>query len=92
MKIQIKTFMNIPEIPSEVQMEKGTLRDLIAKIFGKVHFKNEIIDSKTGEVRPDAVFEMRLNDVPYYSLGQGLETKLHDGDIITLSLILLGGG
>jgi hypothetical protein len=33
-----------------------------------------------------------LNNVRYDSLPDGLDTELRDGDTLTLTLILLGGG
>lgn len=92
MKISISTPINIPEIPSEVEMESGTLRDLLIKIFRHVHFSKEIIDPKTGEFKDDSIFEARVNGVSYYNLPKGIDTGLTDGDTITLSLIMLGGG
>jgi hypothetical protein len=84
--------MNIPEIPDEVEMEAGTLRDFFSKVIADTHFVKEITDSRTGELRLDGLFEVRLNDVLHYTLPQGLDTGLKDGDTITISLILLGGG
>jgi len=92
MKIYITTPINIPEIPSEVEMESGTLRDLLIKVFSHVYFAKEIIDPKTGEFNDDSIFEARLNGISYYNLHRGIDTGLTDGDIITLSLIMLGGG
>ncbi|HOE18111.1 MAG TPA: hypothetical protein PLX02_10610 [Syntrophorhabdaceae bacterium] len=92
MLIRIKSTVNIPEIPSEVVMEKGTLRDVARKVFSGTHFANEVIDPHTGDINLDSLFDMRLNDVSYFSLSQGLDTVVHDGDTVTLLLILLGGG
>ncbi|MCX5813856.1 MAG: hypothetical protein NT178_15105 [Proteobacteria bacterium] len=92
MKLKVKKMINIPEIPDEVKMETGTLRDFLNKVLADTHFVKEIIDSRTGELRLDDLFEVRLNDVLYYTLPQGLDTGLQDGDTITVSLILLGGG
>jgi hypothetical protein len=85
--------MNVPEIPKEVEIKDNvTLRDLISKVLGNVHFAHQIIDSKTGEIKSDSIFEIGLNGVPFYSLPEGLNAELHDGDTMTLSLIPLGGG
>lgn len=84
--------MNIPEIPDEVEMEAGTLRDFFKKVLENTHFVKEIIDPRTRELRLNDLFEVRLNDVLHYTLPQGLDTGLQDGDTITVSLILLGGG
>lgn len=92
MKINIKSSVSIPEIPSEVEMEAGTLRDLFVKIFTGAHFADQVIDAATGEIKYDGIFDLLLNDVPYYSLPLGYDTEVYDGDTVTLSLIMLGGG
>jgi hypothetical protein len=60
--------------------------------FVNTRLAKEIVDRRTGELSFNDLLEVRLNDVPYYTLPQGLDTELNDGDTITLSLILLGGG
>ncbi len=92
MKICIRSFVNIPEIPSEVELERGTLRDVFVKIFSGPQFADQVIDSSTGDIKYDGIFEALLNDEPYYSLPNGFDTEVHDGDTITLSLVMLGGG
>jgi hypothetical protein len=92
MQIRIKTNVSIPEIPSEVELQAGKLGDLLLSIFTRTHFAQEIIDSKTGQLKFDGIFELRLNGVPYYTLTKGLDMEMKDGDIVELSLILLGGG
>ncbi len=92
MRIRFTTNVSIPEIPTEVEIEYGTLRDVLLKVFASSHFAREIMDPATGEFKLNDVFELRLNDVPYYALPEHLDTAMTDGDIIALSLILLGGG
>jgi hypothetical protein len=82
----------MPEIPSEVELEAGSLRDLFATVFGNTHFAKEIIDVKTGEMLRDGVFDVTLNGVPSHNLAQGLDTALRDGDTVVISMIMLGGG
>lgn len=82
----------MPELPSEVEMETGTLRDLVARVFREVHFAKEIADPKTGEIELEGIFELAVNGMPYQSLPHGLDTGLHDGDTVTLAVLLLGGG
>jgi hypothetical protein len=92
MKIGIKTVLPIPEMPSVVEMEAGTLQDLFLKIFKQVHFSNQILNEQTGEFKDDSIFEARLNGVSYYNLPKGLDTELTDGDTVTLSFLMIGGG
>ena len=92
MKIFIKKPMQIPEIPDAVEWEGGTLRDLMDLIFRDSYFRKEIIDPRTGEFSLEGLIQVALNDVAYHSLPGGLDSELHDGDRLTLSLILIGGG
>lgn len=90
--IHVHTTVHMPEIPDQVVMEEGTLNDVLTKLLTRLPIKDEIIDKKTGEVKLEGLFEVLLNDTPHNSLKNGLKTELKDGDAITLSLILLGGG
>jgi hypothetical protein len=92
MRINIKSTMPMPEIPSELELETGSLRDLFAKVFGKTYFAKQVIDPKTGDVALEGILNVSINGIPYHSLEQGLDTALHDGDTITISVIMLGGG
>ena len=92
MKIRIKTTVNMPEVPAEVEIGAGTLRDVLAGLFVGARIADQIIDPVTGEMKMEGFFNVALNKVSYHSLPDGLETPLRDGDVLTLSLILLGGG
>ena len=92
MKIYIKKTMQIPEIPPEVEVEAGTLRTLLNNLFRNSYFAKEVIDQKTDELTFDGLIQVQLNNLPYHSLPKGLDSELHDGDTLTLSLILIGGG
>jgi hypothetical protein len=91
--VRIRTTVHMPEVPDEVELEQGSrLRDLLIRLLQKLPIANEIIDRTTGEIKLEGLFEVLLNDVPRNSLPQGDATELHNGDVVTLSLILLGGG
>lgn len=92
MKIRIETTVNMPEVPAEVEMGPGTLRDVLTRLFTGARVADQIIDPKTGEMKMEGFFNVALNKESYHSLPDGLETSLRDGDVLTLSLILLGGG
>ncbi len=93
MKINIKKTVQIPEIPSEVEIEAGgRLQGLLDSLLRGSYFAKEVIDQRTGELMLDGVFKVQLNGVSYHNLPDGLATELHDGDILTLTLILIGGG
>ena len=92
MRIRIETTVNMPEAPEEVEMGPGTLRDLLVRLFVGARLADHIIDPATGEIKMEGLFNVALNDVSYHSLREGVETPLQDGDVLTLSMILLGGG
>jgi hypothetical protein len=92
MKIRIETTANMPEVPEEVEMGPGTLRDLLVGLFVGARLVDQVIDPATGEMKMEGLFDVALNKVSYHSLREGLETPLQDRDVLTLSLILLGGG
>ena len=82
----------MPEIPSQVELETGRLRDLFARVLRGTHFAEEMIDPKTGDIVSDGILNITLNGEPYDRLAQGLDTALHDGDTVSISVIMLGGG
>ncbi len=92
MKIHIKTAISIPEIPAEMEMESGTLRDVLNSLLANSYFAKEVVDQRTEELSFDGLFQILLNNVHYHSLPDGLDTELLDGDTLSLTLILLGGG
>jgi uncharacterized membrane protein affecting hemolysin expression len=93
MKIHIRKTMQIPEIPADAEMETGSrLRDLLDALLRSSYFAKEIIDPITGDLSLDGLFRVSLNDVPSHSLPAGMETELKEGDTLTLTLILIGGG
>jgi hypothetical protein len=92
MKIHVIKTIQIPEIPDEVEIESGTLRDLLDQLFRTSYFAKEVIDANTGELSFDGLFRVQLNGVSYHGLPEGIATQLLDGDTVTLSLILIGGG
>jgi hypothetical protein len=90
--VYIKTTVHMPEVPAKVEMENGTLHDLLVRLLGRLPIGNELIDRKTGDIKLEGLFEVSLNDISRNSLPEGDATELRDGDLLTLSLILLGGG
>ena len=92
MKIHIRKTVLIPEIPSEVEIEQGTLGTLLDSLLRPTYFAKEIIDPHTGDLSLDGLFQIELNGIPHHSLPDGFNTSLQDNDTLTLTLILLGGG
>ena len=92
MKVRVKTNMNVPELPSVVEIETGTLQDVLVEMVRGTHFMHELLNPDTGTIKFDGILDVRLNGEAYYALPKGLDTEVRDGDAIELDLILLGGG
>lgn len=92
MNIYIKSNVDLPEVPDRVEMEAGTLRDLLLLVFRPLHFVDEIIDRKTGEIKLEGFFEVRLNNTSSHALTHGLDEELRDGDTVQINLLVFGGG
>jgi hypothetical protein len=92
MKIRIHKTFEMAGIPSEIEIESGTLGSLLDSFVRPTYYAKEIIDSGTGDLSLDDLFQIELNGVPYYSLPDALDTELHEDDVITLRLIFFGGG
>jgi hypothetical protein len=88
MRIKIRPNIEVPEIPSVVEIgEEGSLREVLSIITP------QLVDPATGELRDDPdIWRVRHNGVDIYSLKDGPDTKMHDGDVIELELIMIAGG
>jgi hypothetical protein len=88
LKIEIRTNVQVPEIPSVIEAKPGsTLRDVLTAIAP------QLIDTETGNMKSDQdIYGIRLNDEPYGLLRNGLSTPMREGDAIELSLIIMAGG
>ena len=42
--VYIKTTVHMPEVPAKVEMEDGTLHDLLVRLLGRLPIGNELID------------------------------------------------
>ena len=93
LNIKIKSTFYFPGVPDRLEIAPGTLlRDVLWGLFEGTHFEREVVDKIDGRITIDDTWEVRVNDILSYSLPQDLDTELHDGDVITLSIIMIGGG
>jgi hypothetical protein len=91
MRVTIKTNVNTPEIPREVKLEKGSLGDVLGSAIRGTAFARDTIDPETGDFDPHGIFELYLNEVPYYSLDMGMDTPVKDGDMVRIFILIWGG-
>lgn len=82
----------MPEVPETVEIASGTLRDVLLGLFADTPAAREMVDPRTGELVLEGLFEVSLNGVPHHRLRDGLDTPMRDGDVLRLSLVLIGGG
>ncbi len=92
MRVTIKTNVNTPEIPQTVELEEGSLSDGLGSAISGTALAREAVDAETGDFDPHGIFELYLNEVPYYSLDRGMDTPVKDGDIVRIFILLWGGG
>ena len=50
--------MQIPEIPSEVEIERGTVRTLLDNLLRNSYFAKEVTDPKTGKLTIDGLIRV----------------------------------
>ena len=97
MKVKVDSNFEIRGIfgSSEVELEGGeaTLRDLLEVLSQMCGGRIVFVDPQTGEVDPDD-FGIHVNGSSFQLLPQKVNTRLHDGDRVSLTMYLapLGGG
>lgn len=95
MKISLKSIFAIPGIAkhrgkAELEIQGTTLRDLLEELSNKAQWELKLIDARTGNVANP--FRVSVNDSWSYSLPQGLDTELRDGDEIEITAMVVAGG
>lgn len=68
-----------------------TLRQLLDYLSRQTKGTMELINSKTREVTPED-FSVSVNGMEYPFLPGRLETRLKEGDVVEVSITVLGGG
>ena len=49
----------MPEVPAEVEVEGGSLRDLLVRLFAGTPVARELVNPRTGEMRLEGLFERK---------------------------------
>lgn len=96
MKIRVKGFFSIAnamEKSGEMEIEVGnlTIREVLTELscrYGKT-FKDEVFDSETNKVFPQN--QILINGRHYRYLANGLDTKLSEGDMLSIFPLVAGG-
>lgn len=88
MKIKIQSNVVIPDIPPVVDVDAGAcLRDVLSIVTP------QLIDPGSGGFKDDPdIWGVRLNGIEIHSLKDGPGTKMHEGDMVTMEILILAGG
>jgi len=83
-EVRVRSSIELAEIPSTIGLKEGAcMRDALMKAVPQV------VDEKTGEYIDDPDFwDIRLNEVPLYQLKEGLNTRIRNGDVIRLEILI----
>ena len=95
MKIELKLTGLIPirsfsQNEVDLEAEPATLKALLQKLTQISGGRIELIDPESEE--PDGDYTILVNGRELYTLPQGLETKLKDGDEVEIAFLMLAGG
>lgn len=94
MKIKLKYF-NVSGATGlrdkvELEAESIGLRQFLRTLFELSKGMAEFFDPETGDINTD--YHIAVNGSLYWSLPQGLDTQLKDGDEVQILNLAVGGG
>ncbi|MFX1293910.1 MAG: MoaD/ThiS family protein [Promethearchaeota archaeon] len=92
-KVKFLFFSSLQEITQSKTIDvdiKETVKDALDKIFEIYgdNFKNRVFDQKNGDIKRYIIVAVNRKDIRYIG---GLNTKLNDGDEISLLPAAAGG-
>jgi len=84
MKIKLKPNIEIPGVPSVIEVkEDACLRDVFRIAVPQV------VDEQTGDYKPDPdIWGIRINEMPIYTLKEGFDTRMKEGDTIEIEFMI----
>ena len=93
MKIRIESNFVIPGISGdEVEIKDGsTVRQVLDEIVRLGNGRIEFFRPGLDKLDPDD-WEVDINGVPSYASGGQMEKPVMDGDVITIRIVVIGGG
>ena len=90
-RIHIRTnFLTQRERADYVYLDSGrdTLMHCLAQTEESAGI--QIIDRGLMDIYPD--IEIALNDIDFYFLSEKFDTRMNEGDILSISMVTMGGG
>lgn len=94
MKVRIESNFVIPGLQDtelDFNEEKVTLRRVLDEISQRSQGEIVFFGTKRDHLDVDE-WEVEVNGVPHYACSGQLETSVSDGDLVTIRIVILGGG
>ncbi len=95
MKIHIESNFVVPGLGKEENVSIGgdgmTLRQLLEELSQRAPTPIEYVRPGAKTLNPDD-WHVEINNVPYLDCPERLETRLKDGDTVTINIQAMGGG
>jgi MoaD family protein len=96
MKITIKEFFNIREAMGkvgqlEMEVDHASVREILVELSNRygAKFKEEVFDPETNDIRSEN--QILINGRHYRYFPAGLDTELHEGDMLAIFPPVAGG-
>lgn len=93
MKVRLDTNFEIPGMHgNELEIkDDATIRDVLGEITRIANGRIEFYRHGSNNLETED-WEVEVNGVPHYACDHQLETPVLDGNLITLRLVVIGGG
>ena len=95
MKIHIQSNFFVPGLGKEESVDLDrpslTLRQFLEELSKMATTPIEYVRPGAKALDPDD-WEVEINRIPYQDCRDGLETRLADGDTVTIKILAFGGG
>ncbi len=100
MRVNIKSNFFVPGLETQeggdsegldLDRSKITLKEFLEELSARTPDRIEYVQPGTDTLDP-AEWEVKINGIPYQNFSDGLETFLRDGDTVTISMRIFGGG
>ena len=99
-RVNIKSNFSVPGLENQeggdlegldLDRSEITLREFLGELSTRTPNRIEYVRPGADTLDP-AEWEVKINGIPYQNFSDGLETLLRDGDTVTISIMVLGGG
>jgi hypothetical protein len=100
MRVYIKSNFVVPGLETQeggdsegldLDRSEITLKEFLEELSARTPDCIEYVRPGADTLDP-AEWEVKINGIPYQNFSDGLETLLRDGDTVTISMRIFGGG